>query len=157
MMRDAYAVYTLHLISEMSFCFLSLVAGDKSRPWCTWCGCTWGCRENRSIDASKKHSVAIAVKILCYVCYAPSWHRYKFNRLEVLVHHFRYGVRPTELIWVCQLGVFYICMCMHLWRTGESDQRGWMGANQNSMQELSLYPRIDSTTLSSNSVKTAQL
>jgi hypothetical protein len=30
-----------------------------------------------------------------------------------------------------------------------------MGANQNSSQELGLYPEIDPTPLSSNSVKTA--
>jgi hypothetical protein len=44
------------------------------------------------------------------------------------------------------------------WRIGESNQGGgWMGANQNSSQELGLYPEIDPTSLSSNLAKTAQL
>jgi hypothetical protein len=34
---------------------------------------------------------------------------------------------------------------------------GRIGANQNSFTELGLYPEIDSTPLSSNSTKTAQL
>jgi hypothetical protein len=32
-----------------------------------------------------------------------------------------------------------------------------MGANQNSLSELGLYPEIDPTSLSSNLAKTAQL
>jgi hypothetical protein len=32
-----------------------------------------------------------------------------------------------------------------------------MGANQNSLQKLGLYPKIDLKTLPSNSVKTAKL
>jgi hypothetical protein len=32
---------------------------------------------------------------------------------------------------------------------------GWMRANQNSPRELGLYPKIDLTSLSSNSAKTA--
>jgi hypothetical protein len=34
---------------------------------------------------------------------------------------------------------------------------GWMGANQNSLQKLGLYPKIDLKTLPSNSAKTAKL
>jgi hypothetical protein len=37
------------------------------------------------------------------------------------------------------------------WRTGEDDQMGWMGANQNSSRELGLYPEINPTPLSFNS------
>jgi hypothetical protein len=32
---------------------------------------------------------------------------------------------------------------------------GWMRANQNSLREVGLYPELDPTPLSSNSVKTA--
>jgi hypothetical protein len=38
--------------------------------------------------------------------------------------------------------------------TGEDDQRGVNGVNQNSLRELDLYSEIDPTYLSSNSVKT---
>jgi hypothetical protein len=40
------------------------------------------------------------------------------------------------------------------WRTGEDDQRGWIGVNQNSLMKLDICPKINPTCLFFNSVKT---
>jgi hypothetical protein len=63
-------------------------------------------------------------------------------------------------LWLSLLYQSYRFLCPVLinpWRTGEDEQVGWMGANQNFSRELGLYLKNNPTRLSSNSAKTAQL
>jgi hypothetical protein len=50
-----------------------------------------------------------------------------------------------------------LLVVVSLWRTGEGDQGGWMGANKISPREFGIYAKINPTPLSSNSAKIAQL